>query len=187
MYIVGDVLVTGEIKSECFSCDLQHCKGSCCVEGDAGAPLEESEAVILEKILDAVKPYMEPEAVKQVENTGVFTYDDEGDCVTPLVKNKECVFAYFENGTALCAIEKAYNEGKIDFPKPVSCHLYPLRVLKRENFTALNYHRWDICSAARLKGKETAMPLYRFLKEPLIRYFGERWYEELLRQLEHTE
>lgn len=179
MIQLGQTLISLDLLDEYFACDLQACKGECCVQGDAGAPLEVDELEILARIYPEVKPYMRPEGIKAVEEQGLYTVDASGDYVTPLVEGRECAYVYFENGIAFCAIEKAYREGRIDFPKPVSCHLYPVRLKEIGGFTALNYHRWEICSPACALGARLKMPLYRFLKEPLIRRFGAEWYAEL--------
>lgn len=185
MLIVKDCIISEDIAEKCFCCDLQQCKGQCCVDGDCGAPLEESEIPILERILPEVKPYMTAEGLKVVEEEGVSALDNAAEPCTPLVNNRECAYvAWDEDGTAFCAIEQAYRDGKIDFMKPISCHLYPIRVDVYGDFTALNYHQWDICRCAVAKGKECGVPLYKYLKEPLLRRFGQEWYDELLETIE---
>jgi len=186
MIVIDDTLVSEELKTIRFSCDLSQCKGDCCVEGDAGAPLEEEEISILEDYIDEIKPYMTKEGIEVVEKTGVFDYDVDGEYVTPLVNDRECAFVYFENGISYCAIEKAWLEGKIDFQKPISCHLYPVRLSKLKHHTAVNYNQWDICKVALIKGKQDNMPLYKYLKVPLIRKFGEDWYRKLVQALENS-
>lgn len=184
MIVVGNTLVSDDIKDTCFMCDLSKCKGACCVEGDAGAPLDEEEISILEDSIDYIKPFMRPEGIKEVEKSGVFDFDDHGHYVTPLVNGKECAFVTFsEDGIAMCAIEMAWKAGKTDFRKPVSCHLYPVRLSRYNDFEAVNYHEWHICRPAREFGKENDMPVYVFLKEALIRKYGEKYYEELLNQI----
>ena len=187
MIRIDDTLVSEELKTICFSCDLSQCRGDCCVEGDAGAPLEEEEISILEDYLSEIKPYMAREGLEVVEKNGVFDYDVDGEYVTPLVNDRECAFVYFENGISYCAIEKAWLEGKIDFQKPVSCHLYPVRLSKLKHHTAVNYDRWDICKTALLKGKQDKLPLYKYLKTPLIRKFGTTWYQKLVQAFENDE
>ncbi len=187
MILVDDTLVSEELKSINFSCDLSQCKGDCCVEGDAGAPLEEEEIALLEDALEEIKPYMAPKGLEVVEKTGVFDYDIDGEYVTPLVNDRECAFVYFENGISYCAIEKAWLEGKISFQKPISCHLYPVRLTKLKHHIAVNYDRWPICKAALLKGKQENLPLYKYLKSPLIRKFGDSWYHKLARAMEDNE
>jgi hypothetical protein len=184
MIVIDNTIISDELKNVFFSCDLLRCKGECCVEGDAGAPLEEEEISVLEDYIDDIKPFMNEQGRKTVEETGVFEYDIDGEMVTPLVNNRECAFVVFENGMAMCAIEKAWMSGKIGFRKPVSCHLYPVRVSKLKNHIAVNYHKWDICNVALLKGKKENMPLYKYLEEPLIRKFGEAWYRKLTLAIE---
>lgn len=185
MLIVKDCIISEDIAEKCFCCDLQQCKGQCCVDGDCGAPLEEWEIPILERILPEVKPYMTAEGLKVVEEEGVSALDNAAEPCTPLVNNRECAYvAWGEDGTAFCAIEQAYRDDKIDFMKPISCHLYPIRVDVYGDFTALNYHQWDICRCAVAKGKECGVPLYKYLKEPLLRRFGQEWYDELLETIE---
>ena len=184
MLIVQNTIVSEDVVDCCFCCDLAQCKGCCCVEGDFGAPLLEEEIPILKQILSQVRPYMTEEGRRVVDNEGVSSLDNAADPCTPLVDNRECAYvAWGSDGTAYCAIEQAYRDGCIDFPKPVSCHLYPIRVDDFGEFTAVNYHEWDVCSCARIKGKETGIPLYRYLEQPLIRRFGQSWYDELLEQI----
>lgn len=177
---IKDKIVSLEIFQKNFVCDLESCKGACCVEGDAGAPLTFEEVDIIEEILEDVKPYMRPEGIAAVEKSGVFYMDQENEPVTTLVNGGECAFVYFdERGIAKCAIEKAHAEGKTDFKKPVSCHLYPIREKKINDYTALNYDKWSICDPACKLGDELKVPVYKFLKEPLIRAYGEEFYHEL--------
>lgn len=183
MIIVDDVLVSDEIKEIYFACNLQVCKGDCCVMGDAGAPLEEEEIAILEDAVDDIKPYMTERGLEVINRVGVFEYDTDGEYVTPLVNDVECAFVYPENGISYCAIEKAFIEGKITFQKPVSCHLYPIRLSKVGPKTAINYHEWNICAPALINGKKKGNPLFSYLKQPLIRKFGETWYNKLVVQL----
>jgi len=184
MIIIDDVLVSDEVKDIYFACNLKACHGDCCVEGDAGAPLEEEEISILEDYIDDIKPYMSKEGLDVVEKNGVFDYDIDAEYVTPLVNDRECAFVYFEKGVALCAIEKAWLEGKINFQKPVSCHLYPIRIDKVGDKKAVNYNRWSICIPALKAGREAGVPLYQYLKTPLIRKFGEEWYNKLVEAIE---
>lgn len=180
MLQVDDILVSFDVVERSFLCDLSQCKGACCVEGDAGAPLEKAEVVILKKILPVVWNDLSPEAQKVINKQGVSYIDAGGETVTSIVNGKDCVFTcYDSDGTCKCAIEKAYREGKVDFYKPISCHLYPVRVNQYETFSAVNYHRWSVCKAAELLGKKEQLPVYKFLKEPLIRKFGAGWYEKL--------
>ena len=186
MIQINDTIVSEELRSQQFVCNLKACKGICCVEGDAGAPLEQEEADYLEEHIEKIKPYMNDAGHGVIARMGVSTTDREGDLVTPLVNNAECAFVVFdEDGTAKCAIENACNDGVIDFKKPISCHLYPVRAKKFPSFTAVNYHEWHICSDACALGEELGVKVYEFLKEPLIRKFGEEWYEQMKEVDEH--
>ncbi|HOI00458.1 MAG TPA: DUF3109 family protein [Bacteroidales bacterium] len=184
MIIIDDVLVSDDIRDVHFLCDLPRCFGACCVEGDAGAPLEDEEVGILEELLEDIKPFMTEDGLEAVSALGVFDYDAAGGLVTPLNLGMECAFAYFEEGVARCAIEKAFEAGVIGFRKPVSCHLYPIRQMRVGHRIALNYHRWHICEPALALGKQTGLPLYRFLRDPLIRRFGAEWYDKLVQAVE---
>lgn len=184
MIIIDNVIVTDEFLNARFSCQLARCKGECCIAGDAGAPLEPDEVGIIEENIDEIKPFMRPEGIEAIEQNDIYDYDDEGNMVTQLVNNEECAFVYFhENGTALCAIEKAYYEGKIDFWKPISCHLYPIRLVEKDGFIYVNYHEWSVCVPAKRHGEKEGIPLYKFLKQPIIRRFGEEWYDRLVAQI----
>lgn len=177
---VHDKVVSTQIFERKFVCDLNACKGACCIEGDAGAPLSLEEIDILEDELEAIKPYMRPEGLAAVEKSGVFYIDSDGDAGTTLVNEKECAFVFFdEQGITKCAIEKANKEGKTNFKKPISCHLYPIRVKQFTDYQALGYDVWDICEPACACGDSLDVPVYRFLKEPLIRAFGEEFFNEL--------
>ena len=177
---IGDKLVSLELLEKEFVCNLGACKGQCCIDGDEGAPLKMEEVNLLEDNIDAIKPYMTPEGVDMVERKGVFYMDRENEPVTSLVKGKECSFVFYDDeGITKCSVEKAYKEGKIDFNKPISCHLYPIRVKKYNSFTSLNYDRWPICKDACKLGEELKVPVYKFLKEPVIRAYGEEFYAEL--------
>lgn len=185
MLIVENTIVSDDFKKACFACDLTKCKGACCVEGDAGAPLEEEEISLLEDSLDYIIPYMRQEGIDEVKKNGVFDFDASGQYVTPLVKGKECAFVVFsDDGIAMCAIEKAWKEGKNNFRKPISCHLYPIRLSKYKDFEAVNYHQWHICEPASKKGVEIKLPVHEFLKEAIIRKYGEEYYKELDKELE---
>jgi len=177
---IDDKLISTEIFDQKFVCDLNACKGACCVEGDQGAPLTMEETKIMEEILEDVKPYMRPEGIAAVEKEGVYYIDPWDEPASTLVNDKECAFVYFdETSTAKCAIEKAYLEGKISWKKPVSCHLYPIRVKKIGEDLALNYDEWQICKPACECGSKLNVPVYKFLKEPIIRAFGEEFYSDL--------
>ncbi len=184
MLIVDDCIISDNLVDVCFCCDLQQCRGACCVEGDCGAPLEEDEVAVLERIYPYVKPYMSLEGVDVVDREGVWSLDVDKLPCTPLVNNAECAYSISENGVTLCAIEKAWRDGKVDFRKPISCHLYPVRIENFGEFKAVNYHEWDICHCAVVKGRVEGEPLYRYLKESLVRRFGQQWYDELVDQCE---
>lgn len=187
MIIIDNTIVSDDLKKECFVCDLSKCKGACCVEGDAGAPLDEDEISILEDSIDYILPYMRQEGINEVSNNGVFDYDVHGHYVTPLVNGKECAFVVFDDeGVAMCAIENAWKEGKTTFRKPISCHLYPVRLSSYKDFEAVNYHQWHICKPAVEYGKKLKVPVHAFLKEALIRKYGERYYEQLIKQLDDS-
>lgn len=180
MIEVQNSLVHEDILREQFVCNLDKCKGACCVEGDSGAPLDRAELAVMEEIYEHVKPYMTEAGIRTVEEQGTWVRDFDGDYTTPCIDtNKECAYVIWENGTSKCAIEKAYLEGKIDWKKPISCHLYPIRITKYPEFDILNYDRWHICHDACSFGRELKVPVYQFLKEPLIRKYGEEWYKEL--------
>ena len=178
---IDNVLITTDIFTEMFCCDLDACKGECCVEGDAGAPVTLDEIGQIEDAIDEVWGELSASAQSVIDRQGVAYTDRDGDLVTSIVGGKDCVFTCHSDGCCYCALEKAYREGRIKFCKPISCALYPIREVALKNgFTGLNYHRWDICKAAIAKGRELDMPLYVFLKDPLIRRFGQEWYDELL-------
>lgn len=177
---IGDKIVSTQVFERKFVCDLNACKGACCIEGDAGAPLTVEEVSIIEDDLDVIKPYMREEGLKAVEEQGVFYMDQENEPVTTLVNGAECAFVYFdEKGITKCAIEQAHIDGKTAFKKPVSCHLYPIRVKQFNEFKALNYDQWAICAPACDCGEKLDVPVFRFLKEPLVRAFGEDFFSEL--------
>ena len=188
MIALENTLSSDDLHKVCFVCDLLKCKGACCVEGDAGAPLDESEIAELEDNLDYIKPYMRPDGIREVEKNGVFDYDERGQYVTPLINGAECAFVDFDkDGIAICAIEKAWEAGASAFRKPVSCHLYPIRIGKYNHFDALNYHEWHICHPALELGKKLDVPVYVFLKEALIRKYGEKWYNSLVASIQDVE
>ena len=176
---VGDVLVSSDILTQCFCCDLEACHGECCVEGDAGAPVTLEEIDQLETCLDEVWADLSASAQAVIDRQGVAYADSDGDMVTSIVGGRDCVFTFYENGTCLCALEKAFREGRT-FCKPISCALYPIREKTfRGGLVGLNYHQWEVCKKAVEKGRQLQLPVYRFLKSPLVRRFGEDWYEEL--------
>lgn len=180
MIEIDGKIVSTELLRECFACDLTQCKGICCVEGNAGAPLEIDEVDILEEEYPHYKPYMTQEGIEAVEAQGFMVVDVDGDYTTPLVNDAECAYACREEGVTMCAIEKAWRDGKTPFRKPISCHLYPIRLINFSNGTVgLNYHRWSVCEPARRLGRKIGMPVYKALKEPIIRRFGEEFYTAL--------
>lgn len=177
---VGGILISSDILTERFCCDYEKCKGICCVEGDAGAPVTLDEIAGIEDALDTVWRDLSAQAQSVIDRQGVAYTDQEGDLVTSIVRGKDCVFTCYDGDSCLCALEKAFRAGKTSFCKPVSCALYPIRVKEFGNgVVGLNYNRWKICEDAIKKGQALDLPLYRFLKEPLIRRFGEAWYQEL--------
>ncbi len=183
---VGDVLLSSEILTEKFCCDLSACKGECCIEGDAGAPVTMEEIGEIEDCLDEVWGDLSASAQAVIDKQGVAYTDQEGDLVTSIVRGKDCVFTFYDDlegieNCCLCALEKAYRAGRTRFCKPVSCALYPIREKKLgEGLVGLNYNRWTVCKMAIAKGEQENLPLYKFLRAPLIRRFGEAWYQELL-------
>lgn len=180
MIQVDDVILSEELFTYHFVCDLNSCKGACCVKGDAGAPLAFEEIDKIEDNLDEILPFLTEKGKKSIEKQGVFELDTDGEYVTPLNDGKECAFTTFDNnGIAKCGMEDAYRSGKTNFMKPASCHLYPIRVSKLHEYDALNYHQWDICKPACDCGAKLKVKVYQFLKEPLITKYGEAWYEQL--------
>jgi hypothetical protein len=181
MFLIQNTLVSLDVLEKDFCCDLDKCRGCCCIEGDAGAPLTDEEEEKIREILPIILPDMTKEARAVVEAQGLSYLDPSGEKVTSIVNDKDCVFARTDhNGWCYCLIEKAYNAGKIDFKKPISCWLYPIRVSKlRSGMTALNLHRWDLCKDAFVKGKKEKVPVYVFLREPLIQLYGEEFYSAL--------
>ena len=181
MIAINNTLVSEEILEKKFVCDLNACKGACCVAGESGAPLEKSELEILDNIYPKVKPYMVAKGIKAVEKKGTYVRDSDGDYTTTLVgPNAECAFVYFdETNTAKCAIEKAWLEKKIDWQKPISCHLYPIRIATRRGYDTLEYSKWNVCKPACTCGEKLNVPIYKFLKQPLIRKYGKEWFKQL--------
>lgn len=179
MLQIDDKIISLDIFEKKFICNLSKCKGACCVHGDSGAPLEDNETEILDSVFPIVKKHMRQVGVDAVESQGSSVIDNDGDKVTPLVNGMECAYVVFENGISKCAIEKTFELGEIYFQKPVSCHLYPIRIQKYKDFEAVNYHCWDICKPALQLGRKSDLPLYSFLAQPLIRKYGTPWYEKL--------
>ena len=180
MFQIDKTIVSEEILDNDFVCNLNACKGACCVDGEYGAPLEEEETKILADIFDEVKPYLRPEGVAAIMEQGAFVKGEDGEWETPLVNKSECAYVIFDDkGITKCGIEAAYLDGAVSWKKPVSCHLYPVRTREYSEFTAVNYHRWEICDPACQLGKELKVPIYKFVKDALIRKFGAAWYQEL--------
>lgn len=179
MFQLGKTIVSEDILEKEFVCNLAACKGKCCVEGEAGAPLEEPELKLLLDNYPKIKPFLRKEGIQAIEEQGLFITTD-GEHETPLVNGKECAYAIFDNNnTAKCGIEEAFNSGDVGFQKPISCHLYPVRTMNYSAFAAVNYHHWPICDDACILGKELQIPVYKFVKEALVRKFGQDWYDEL--------
>lgn len=180
MFQIKKTIVSEAVLDQDFVCNLKACKGACCIEGDAGAPLDKEEVDILNSIYPKVKPYLRPEGIEAIAKQGTSITTVFGDLETPLVNGKECAYVIFDDKqTALCGIEQAYNNGDIDFKKPISCHLYPVRVKNYSEFSAVNYDKWAICDDACALGKQLQVPIYKFVKDALIRKFGAEWYAEL--------
>lgn len=183
MILIEDIIISDEVLEKNFICNLKACKGACCVEGDGGAPLELEEAQYLEQNIDIIAPFITKEGLEQIKIQGAFVVDEEKEYTewaTPLINGAACVYVnYGIDGITYCGIEKAFQEGRISFQKPISCHLYPIRVKKMDEMEALNYDKWEICSEACVLGEQMKMPIYKFLKEPLIRKYGEEFYEVL--------
>lgn len=185
MIAIGNTLLSLDLFEELFACDLSACRGACCVEGESGAPLAPEELAEIDHVFEIVKPRLRPEGLAVIEERGRYEKDDDGDWVTPIIDGMECVYATFDtDGTAKCAFDQAFRAGEIDFQKPISCHLYPIRVKELRDFTALNYHRWPICDGARSCGARLNTTIVEFCREALVRRFGEDWYEEALQVLD---
>ena len=180
MFQLGKTIVSEDIIEKDFVCNLNACKGACCIEGEAGAPVTSEETKILADIYPKVKPFLRSEGIEAIESQGTHIVSASDELETPLVNGKECAYVTFtEKGIASCGIEDAYNAGAVDFRKPISCHLYPVRVQDYSEFAAVNYHRWPICNEACTLGASLKVPVYKFVKDALIRKFGENWYAEL--------
>lgn len=179
MIAIENTLVSEDIFKKKFVCDLNACKGACCVEGESGAPLEKNELKVLEDAYPFVKPYMTPEGIESVDKYGVYVIDQDGEDTTPLIKGRQCSFTYFENDIAKCSIEKAWKEKKIKFQKPISCHLYPIRIKNEDSYDIINYDRWKVCKPACVCGEKLDVPVYKFVKTALIRKYGINWFKQL--------
>jgi len=188
MIELDNVILSDDVKEQFFVCDLEKCKGACCVEGDLGAPLMEEELEILREAYPAIAPYLTEKGRREIERQGTHVLDPDGEFSTPTIGGRECAYAvYDERGILKCGIEQAHRDGKTSFKKPISCHLYPIRITKYATYDALNYDRWHICSPACSLGKELSVPVYKFLKDPLIRKYGQDWYDRLVRLIESKE
>ncbi|MBN2663776.1 MAG: DUF3109 family protein [Bacteroidales bacterium] len=179
MIQIEDKIISLDLIEECFICDLSACKGICCVDGDSGAPLQIEEVEQIEQSFEKIKKYLSEESLAEIEKQGLFEVDEDGDNVTPCINGGECVYLTKEEGIFKCVFEIAYRKGEIDFIKPISCHLYPIRTVKYLDFTAVNYEQRDICKAARILGKKENIKVYEFLQEPIIRAYGKDWYNQL--------
>jgi len=180
MFQLGKTIISEDLLEKDFVCNLTACKGACCIEGEAGAPVAPEEVAVLRDSYGKVKPFLRPEGIRAIEQQGTHIETAQGELETPLVDGKECAYVTFtETGTASCGIEDAYNAGEIDFRKPISCHLYPVRVQDYSEFAAVNYHKWPICNDACVLGRQLQVPVYKFVKDALIRKFGAPWYSEL--------
>lgn len=179
MIQIDNTLISTDLVTKEFVCDLQKCKGACCVIGNSGAPLENDEIIILKRIFPELKPFLRDEGVKAIEKQGVSVIDEENEQVTPLIDGKECAYTVFENGIARCGIEKAFNAGVVNFRKPISCFLYPVRIKKYKSFEAVNYDIWDICNTAIISGQSAGVAVYKFTAPALIQKYGEKWYQQL--------
>ncbi|MEM8510142.1 MAG: DUF3109 family protein [Bacteroidota bacterium] len=180
MIQIDKTLISEDILENNFVCNLDACKGACCVDGQSGAPLASEETTILDSIFEQVRPFLRPEGIKAIESQGSFVKGEDGEWETPLVNNEECAYVIFDaRGIAKCGLEEAYNKGATSWKKPISCHLYPIRIKEYSQFTAINYHKWYICDPACSLGETLQIPVYKFVKEALIRKFGTKWYAEL--------
>jgi hypothetical protein len=179
MIVIQHTVISDDVRDQFFVCNLEKCKGACCIEGDLGAPLEEEELEILQENYAQIEPYLSAEGKKAIAEQGNYIIDWEGDYSTPTIGNRECAYAIYDGLTLKCGIEQAYLDGKLAWKKPISCHLYPIRITKYDGFEGLNYDKWHICSPACGFGSDLGIRVYQFLKEPLIRKYGEEWYGEL--------
>lgn len=179
MFELGKTVVSEEILEHDFVCNLEACKGACCVAGSSGAPVAEEERTVLETIYSRVRPFLRPEGRRAIEAQGAYIRGEDGEWETPLVDGEECAYVVYEQGKALCGIESAHRAGAIDWKKPISCHLYPVRIREYTALTAVNYHQWHICDPACSLGETLKVPIYKFVREALIRKFGEAWYDDL--------
>ena len=185
MIIIDKTVISSDIYEEQFICDLDKCKGACCVEGDLGAPLELDELPLIEGAVKEAKTYLSQESKDILDKEGAYILDEEGDFSTTTLKGKECSFAFYDDEKTLKrSLEQAWIDGKSNFRKPISCHLYPIRIAQLQEYETLNYDRWSICECARILGKNKGVAIYKFLKEALIRKYGEDWYQKLCDEIE---
>lgn len=186
MIEIDNILINDEVVNAQFVCDLVKCKGGCCEDGDAGAPLSKEETQILNDNFDTIKPYLTPEGIEEIEKKGRYYYDKSFGWVTPTINGKICAYGHYDNkGIIKCGIEQAYLEGKITWKKPLTCHLYPIKTKKTKTYEIVNYEpRETLCSPACKLGKKLKVPVYVFLKEALIRKYGEDFYT-VLDQIAH--
>jgi hypothetical protein len=179
MIQIGETIISTDLVTKLFTCDLQQCKGACCVLGDSGAPVDENERILLQEIFISIKPFLSPDGIHAIEKQGTSVTDVDNECVTPLIEGKECAYAVFEDGIAQCGIEKAFHAGAVTFRKPLSCFLYPVRVKKYNTFEAVNYDSWSVCDPARALGASLRIPVYEFTASALRLKYGEEWFQAL--------
>ena len=180
MIEIGRTILSRDVFEKHFLCDVFRCKGACCIEGDSGAPLTDEESVLIEQEYPNFEEYLPLKHKKEIEKQGFTVIDNDGDLVTPLVNERQCAYSFYnERGILKCAIEKAHFEGKFEFRKPISCHLFPIRITEYKRFDAVNYQELDICKPGRECGKSQKLALYKFLKEPLIKKYGANWFKEV--------
>jgi hypothetical protein len=179
MIQIGETIISTDLVSELFTCDLLQCKGACCVMGDSGAPLDENERILLHDIFPVLKPFLRPEGIRAIENQGTSVTDFDDECVTPLIDDKECAYTVFEDEIARCGIEKAFLSGAVTFRKPLSCFLYPVRIKRYRTFEAVNYDSWSVCDPARVLGASLMTPVFEFTAPALRQKYGEEWFQAL--------
>jgi len=179
MIQIGDTIISTDLVTKQFTCDLEKCKGACCVLGDSGAPLDENEKILLKEVFHSIKPFLRPEGMLAIEKQGTSVIDTDNDCVTPLIDGKECAYTVFENDIARCGIEKAFFAGAVSFRKPLSCFLYPVRIKKYTRFDAVNYDNWSVCDPARALGASLRTPVFEFTAAALRQKYGEEWFQAL--------
>jgi uncharacterized protein DUF3109 len=180
LFAVGNILISDDLVDAPFACNLGACAGACCVHGDSGAPLEEEERAEVEAALEVVRSRLRPEAREVIRRRGPWEESSPGYYATTCVGDAECVFVVYDGPVAKCALQKAHDEGKVDFPKPISCHLYPIRIGQLGEYETLNYEKIEICSPAVAHGNRSRMKLPNFLRHPLVRKYGESWYQDFI-------